>query len=115
MDPDRESDDEPSSETERLFLRRLDAILDEQPDLQDVASAMGLRDKTALSHYRAGRRRPDIHKLAGLARHAGVTTDWLLGLSSQRRFDRFDPAEPVPAEWKPFDWLHVCGERTPFS
>lgn len=43
------------------------------------------KDRTTLSNYRLGRREPDMQTLACICRELGVSADWVLGISDERR------------------------------
>lgn len=83
-----------SGEKRTPFGERLDLLLDKH-EAASIAKAMGLKDTSALSHYVAGRRKPDLAKLTSLARFAKVSADYLLGLDQAER-----PATPARGE----DW-----------
>lgn len=48
----------------------------------DLARVLGHVDGTTVSHYESSRRSPDVHNLAAIARSVGVSTDYLLGLTT---------------------------------
>lgn len=49
----------------------------------DFALLLGVKQQT-YSNWERGRVEPSLSVLAGIAKHFGVTTDWLLGLSDSR-------------------------------
>lgn len=84
------------------FGRRLTELLEDRDDLDPamLAKAMGLKDPSALSHYKAGRRAPKFERLEALAREAKVTVPWLLGLQA----GEVKPQAPAPAARGAEDW-----------
>lgn len=78
------SEKEEQDETLQRLANRLDGLLDEHPDLEALTKEIGLKDKTALDHYRAGRRAPRPSTMVKLADALGVSTDYLLGRSPER-------------------------------
>lgn len=70
--------------TLQALARRLDELLDEHPDLEALTKQVGLTDKTALDHYRAARRAPRPATLVRLAEALHVSTDYLLGRTTER-------------------------------
>lgn len=66
------------------FAERLRALLREY-DPHDLAAAVGL-SRACLYHYAAGRRQPNLAKLAAICRATGLSADYLLGL----------PERPLP-------------------
>lgn len=47
------------------------------------SAQIGLK-QTTYSAWETGKKEPSLSVLAGIAKHFGVTTDWLLGLSDSR-------------------------------
>lgn len=62
--------------------RRINEVLAEKGIMQkQLANRIGVTDNT-ISYYLSGKRYPDIEKLIEIARCLGVSTDYLLGISS---------------------------------
>ncbi len=62
--------------------RRINKVLAEKGIMQkQLANRIGVTDNT-ISYYLSGKRCPDIEKLIEIARCLGVSTDYLLGISS---------------------------------
>ena len=67
------------------FSERLKQILSEiNTTHQELADILGVQRQT-VSLYTNGQIRPDISTLALIGQHFGVTTDWLLGLTADRK------------------------------
>jgi transcriptional regulator with XRE-family HTH domain len=66
------------------FADRVDRLLDNK-DLDELARASGLKNKSAFSHYRVGKRTPNFDRLAALCRALDVSADYLLGLTEEMR------------------------------
>lgn len=70
---------------ELRFPGRLKQLLSETDIThQDLADILGVQRQT-VSLYTNGQIRPDIGALAVIAQHFDVTTDWLLGLTNDRK------------------------------
>lgn len=68
-----------------LFPTRLKLLLTESnTSQQELGSVLGVQRQT-VNMYVNGQIRPDIDALAIIAQHFDVTTDWLLGLTNDRR------------------------------
>lgn len=75
--------DSPQTELRRIFRERLaQAVRDSGLTRREFAARAGL-DRSSLSQLvdGAGKRLPKISNVVGIARTAGVSTDWLLGMS----------------------------------
>ena len=67
------------------FSERLKQILSETNTThQELADILGVQRQT-VSLYTNRQIRPDISTLALIGQHFGVTTDWLLGLTADRK------------------------------
>lgn len=67
------------------FSERLKQILSETNTThQELADVLGVQRQT-VSLYVNSQIRPDINTLALIGQHFGVTTDWLLGLTADRK------------------------------
>jgi len=76
------------------FADRLDRLLDDK-DLDQLAQEVGLKDKSAFSHYRRGKRAPNLDRFAALCQALKVTADEFLGLKAPARAVRTAPRTPV--------------------
>lgn len=71
--------------TELKFPERLKQILSETGTTQqELADILGVQRQT-VSLYVNGQIRPDIGALSAIAQYLNVTTDWLLGLTADRK------------------------------
>ena len=71
--------------TELKFPERLKQILSETGTTQqELADILGVQRQT-VSLYVNGQIRPDIGALSAIAQYFDVTTDWLLGLTADRK------------------------------
>lgn len=80
-----------------VFAARLSTLMAERGDSQaSLARAPSVQcSQQALSYYLQAKHLPRVDAVVALAKHYNVSTDWLLGLSMERR--------PLPA--KPFGWV----------
>ena len=63
------------------WFERLDQVLARRDDISASELARQIRqDRSNISHYRKGRRRPDPETLTRLCAALGISADWLLGL-----------------------------------
>ena len=76
------------------FADRVDRLLDDK-DLDQLAQALNLKDTSAFSHYRTGKRAPNLDRLAALCRALDITADYLLGLTDEMR--RISSGAPILA------------------
>jgi transcriptional regulator with XRE-family HTH domain len=80
------------------FADRLDRLLDDK-DLDQLAREVGLKDKSAFSHYRSGKRAPDLDRFAAICRALNVTADEFLGLKPPTRTARAPRVPVAPDEY----------------
>ena len=67
----------------KIFSERLQKIRQERGvSKKELAEAIEISVR-AYYYYEEGQREPDINKLAALARHLKVSTDYLLGLTDK--------------------------------
>lgn len=80
-----------------IFAARLSTLMAERGDSQaSLARAPSVQcSQQALSYYLQAKQLPRVDAVVALARHYNVSTDWLLGLSMERR----------PLLAKPFGWV----------
>lgn len=68
-----------------MFLERLKILRKEKRKTQsEIAELIGVR-KLAYAHYEQGRRKLSVDALVTLAQYYDVSTDYLLGLTGERR------------------------------
>lgn len=105
------------SPLQKGFGERFSALIDAKRicggDRDAVADLLGLKDSSAVSHYKAGRRVPGVERLAAIAREAGVSTDYLLSLSPNERgtIEREVHIPDPPMAWSPFVRIPLAHEK----
>lgn len=68
-----------------MFLERLKILRKEKGKTQtEIAELIGVR-KLAYAHYEQGKRKLSVDALVTLAQYYDVTTDYLLGLTKERK------------------------------
>lgn len=67
------------------WFEKLDELLERQGHgaVKKLAALLG-KDASQVSHYRAGRRLPDLQEVATICTTFGVSADWLLGLDETK-------------------------------
>lgn len=76
-----------TGEYDRSFAERFRKLLEEK-DVRhyQVAEVIG-RSRQVISYYKDGRSEPDLGAVVKIANLFGVTTDWLLGVTTSRQVD----------------------------
>lgn len=76
---------EPTYQTEKeIFPRRLRELMEETDTTQEkLGEVLGVRRQT-ISLYVSGQSKPDWSQIAKIARHFGVMSDYLLGISDNK-------------------------------
>ena len=73
---------------ESMFADRLSELMKERRVTQEMlADVLGITRQT-VALYSKGTTKPDSDGISAIARHFGVTSDWLLGLSDVRSYNQ---------------------------
>lgn len=76
-----------TGEYDKSFAERFSKLMDERDVRQyQVAEVIG-RSRQVIGYYKDGRSEPDLGAVVKIANYFGVTTDWLLGVTTSRRVD----------------------------
>lgn len=75
------------STEDKPFAKNLcDLMMENKENQKFLAEKLGVKQQT-ISYYRNGQSLPDVENLIKIAKHYGVTTDYLLGLTTHRTPD----------------------------
>lgn len=75
---------------------------------QDAAAKALKVSRSALGYYERGERQPDAEFIIRAAKHYGVTSDYLLGLSRNKTPENQAIAEKIPLSDAAIDFLSGC-------